>query len=102
MPDDIKPVLTDEQILAVGAFGQSPLKRLEHGRAIEREVLRVLADWEGRQPWQPIGTLVCHVSGGATFWPYGARVLHLPVGDHTVYVAPPADAQRAKEGDRRG
>lgn len=35
-------VLTDEQILAIGAFGQSPLKRLEHGRAIESALLSKL------------------------------------------------------------
>lgn len=35
-PHKSAPVLTDAQILAIGTFGQSPLKRLDHGRAIER------------------------------------------------------------------
>lgn len=29
-------VLSDAQCLAIGAFGQSPLKRLDHARAIEQ------------------------------------------------------------------
>lgn len=39
MTDTYTPILTDEQILAIGAFGQSPLKRLEHARAIERAAI---------------------------------------------------------------
>lgn len=52
MPDTYTPVLTDAQILAVGAFGQSPLKRLAHGRAIERAAIETYQ----RQQWQPIET----------------------------------------------
>lgn len=33
-------VLTEAQCLAIGAFGQSPLTRLEHARAIEQAVLQ--------------------------------------------------------------
>jgi len=33
-------VLTDAQCLAIGAFGQSPLKRLAHARAVERATLQ--------------------------------------------------------------
>lgn len=42
MITDNKHVLTDEQILAIGTFGQSPSKRLDHGRAIEQAVLSKL------------------------------------------------------------
>lgn len=47
-------ILTDAQCLAIGAFGQSPLKRLDHARAIERAVLNspeVVA-----MRWRPIET----------------------------------------------
>lgn len=33
-------VLSDAQCLAIGAFGQSPLKRLAHARAVERATLQ--------------------------------------------------------------
>lgn len=114
--DDIKPVLTDEEILAVGAFGPSPLKRLEHGRAIEQAVLRVLATREGRQQWRPIETAPDdqEVLLGWTEWDgaWKAEVGMASWGWRTDRVsnvsrhgrathwmplpAPPADAQRTK------
>lgn len=68
MHDDIKQVLTDPQILAIGTFGQSPLKRLEHGRAIEREVLAVLDDREGRQPLIARPLAEWHEEDGPVMW----------------------------------
>lgn len=57
MTDTYTPMLTDEQILAIGAFGQSPLKRLDHGRAIERVAIEAFrfkinqpSGFEGRCP----------------------------------------------------
>ncbi|MEI2416155.1 DUF551 domain-containing protein [Orrella sp. JC864] len=123
MQDDIKPVLTDAQILAVGTFGQSPLKRLDHGRAIEREVLRVLADREGRQQWidvrdrlpEPDEPVLVHNGRwtGVGAWMSGEYLEPIErwQGEHREFIemsgpsvthwqplpAPPADAQRAKE-----
>jgi len=52
MTDTYTSVLTDEEILAIGAFGQSPLKRLDYARAIERAAIEAYQ----RQQWQPIET----------------------------------------------
>ena len=38
--ETVPSVLTDAQCLAIGTFGQSPLKRLGHARAIEQAVLQ--------------------------------------------------------------
>jgi len=56
MQDDIKPVLTDDRIAEIARslrwqtqYAEIRENALELGRAVEREVRRVLADREGRQ-----------------------------------------------------
>ncbi|MEI2416151.1 hypothetical protein V8Z80_08195 [Orrella sp. JC864] len=54
MQNDMNPVLTEEQIQRIGLMSlparPEPGSTIQFARAIEREVLRVLADREGRQP----------------------------------------------------
>ena len=101
MPDNIQPVLTDQRIVDIARelrwqtkYDEIRDNAVELARAVEREVLTVLADREGRKQ---VGTLECHASGTATFWPDDVAVLALPVGEHAVYLA--VDAQRVKGKD---
>jgi len=89
MADDIKTLTGDQLDALADKHGLHPNMVREF--AAEVAEAAVLADREGRQP---VGTLECHASGTATFWPDDAAVLALPVGDYAVYLAP--DAQRAK------